>query len=326
MKSVTRTMLTHSQQVAKSAKARSIIVCADALTDPEDLEQLEGGKDGIDILRAGGPEGDEKDADGLIRLPDLGLTRMGQVKLAVLVALSRGLLENEDVIVCLSGLSGSGVLDTLVVLDVGNEFEIFHSNPDPITEAVDEAVFERVLQVAGLLAREGREGRPVGTTFVLGDSDDVAQHVQQMILNPLEGHPRKRRNIMDPALEETVRELSALDGAFILDREGILLSAGTYLDAPTQGITLRQGLGARHYSAASMTKATKAVAVTLSESSGNLTVFKGGGVLIEIEKPPERRKARTAAVASSPPGKSAKLAKASKSTKAPNVSKKSKGS
>ena len=85
--------------------------------------------------------------------------------------------------------------------------------------------------------------------------------VQQMILNPLEGHPRKRRNIMDPTLEETVRELSALDGAFIVDREGILLSAGTYLDAPTQGITLRQGLGARHYSAASITNATKAVAV-----------------------------------------------------------------
>lgn len=303
MKRVTKTLLAHSQQVAKTAKAKSVLVCADALTNPEDLLQLEGGKNDIAVLRAGGLESDGDDPDDLIRLPNLGLTRMGQVKLAVLVALSRGLIHPEDVIVCVSGLSGTGILDTLVVLDVGKEFEIFGATSDPITEAVDEAVFERVLQVAGALAREGREGRPVGTIFVLGDSEAVSKHVQQMILNPLEGHPRKRRNIMDPGLEETVRELSALDGAFVVDREGIILSAGTYIDAPTQGIDLRQGLGARHYSAASITGVTKAIAVALSESSGGLTVFKGGGVLIEIEKPAERRKQRSARVPKATPPK-----------------------
>lgn len=303
MKGLTKTLLGHSQQVAKTAKAKSILVCADAFNDPEDLVEIQEGRGDIKIVRAGGPWPEEGDGDLDIELPSLGLTRMGQVKLAVLVALSRGVLEHDELIVCVAGLSGSGVLDTLVVMDVGKEFEVFSANPAPITEVVDEAVFERVLQIAGKLAREGREGRPVGTIFVLGDSDAVSEHTQQMILNPLEGHPRKRRNVMDEGLEETIRELSALDGAFVVDKEGILLSAGTYLDAPTQGIELRQGLGARHYSAASVTKVTRAVAIALSESSGGLTVFKGGSVLIEVEKPAERRKGRPAPAPKKPPAK-----------------------
>ena len=312
MNRLTKTLLDHSQQVAKISKAKSILICAHAISDDDEVQELMKSSEMVTVVRAGPPE-DGSDANRTITLPSFGLTRMGQVKLAVLVGLSRGLLHHDDVIVCLSGISGSGVLDTLVVLDVDREFEMFHTNPTPITEAVDEAVFERVLQVAAMLAREGREGRPVGAIFVLGDTDEVMKHVQQMILNPLEGHPRKRRNIVDPALEETVRELAALDGAFIVDREGVLLSAGSYIDSPVQGIELRQGLGARHYAAASITKVTKAVAVAISESSGGLTVFKGGDVLIEIEKPGQVGKALPApAPPASPPPKTSKSGKITK--------------
>ena len=174
MKGVTKTLLSHSHQVAKSAKAQSILICADAFTDPEELIELTEGKGTeIKIVRAGGPWPKEEDGDLDIDLPSIGLTRMGQVKLAVLVSISRGVLKQNDTIVCVAGLTGSGILDTMVVLDLAKEFEMFNTNPATITEAVDEAVFERVLEIAGRLAREGREGRPVGTTFVLGDSDAV---------------------------------------------------------------------------------------------------------------------------------------------------------
>ncbi|MCZ6602948.1 MAG: diadenylate cyclase, partial [Planctomycetota bacterium] len=76
--------------------------------------------------------------------------------------------------------------------------------------------------------------------------------------------------------------------------------------APAQGVDLRQGLGARHYSAAAITKATKAVAIAVSESSGGLTVFKSGTVLIEIEKPTERRKQTSARLPQTPPAKQSK--------------------
>ena len=296
MKGLSGTIVREAHQVAKAIGADSVVVCADAFNDPEELLEFQGGKNDVKIVRAGGPWPGAAEEAVDIELPELGLSRMDQVRLAILVAISREVLQPEDVVVCVAGRSGSGVLDTVVVLDVRAEFQILGTNPEPITEAVDEAVFERVLTLVGQLAREGREGRHVGTIFVLGDTEKVAEHIQQMILNPLEGHPRKRRNLMDAHLVETIRELSALDGAFIVDREGVLLSAGTYIDAPTAGLELRQGLGSRHYSAAAITKSTKAVAVVLSESSGSITIFKGGETLIEIAKPDERGGAQPSVV------------------------------
>ena len=48
---------------------------------------------------------------------------------------------------------------------------------------------------------------------------------------------------------------------------------------------LPQGLGARHKSAAAVTAATSAVAIAISESTGNVTIFEKGKILFEIEKP-----------------------------------------
>ena len=338
MKGLSKTLVAQARQVAKVVGADSVVLCADAFNDPEDLLELQGGKNAIKIVRAGGPWPalDEDAVD--IHLPELGLARLDQVRLAIIVAISRGVLQPDDIVVCLAGPSGSGVLDTMVVMDIRAEFEVFGTNPEPITEAVDEAVFEQVLSLAGKLAREGREGRHVGTTFVLGDAENVAGHIQQMILNPLEGHPRKRRNLMDSNLLETIRELSALDGAFVVDREGVLLSAGTYIDAPTSGIELRQGLGSRHYSAAAVTKATKAVAVVLSESSGGITIFKNGEPLIELLQPEERGSVQPSILphaglaasgrkpAATPSGRKAPASQKAKKGKTRSVRKKKEGS
>ena len=47
---------------------------------------------------------------------------------------------------------------------------------------------QRVLQIATDLAREGREGRAVGTTFVLGDCEQVQSLAQQLVINPFRGY------------------------------------------------------------------------------------------------------------------------------------------
>ena len=75
------------------------------------------------------------------------------------------------------------------------------------------------------------------------------RHLRQLMLNPLKGHAQTARSIHNPDLLETLRELAAMDGAFVVSRRGVVDSAGTYLDAPVGRGRLRPGLGARHAAA-----------------------------------------------------------------------------
>lgn len=104
-----------------------------------------------------------------------------------------------------------------------------------------------------------------------------------MILNPFEGHTLENRNITDASLKETVKELSQLDGVFVIDEDGYICSAGSYLIVDTNGINL-PGLGSRHLACAAITNKTNAIAVCVSESGGTIRVFRNGNIIAE-EKP-----------------------------------------
>ncbi|MCQ8894795.1 MAG: PAS domain S-box protein, partial [Methanolinea sp.] len=63
---------------------------------------------------------------------------------------------------------------------------------------VQEEVFDSVLHICMEIAREGREGKQLGTTFVIGDADSVLEKSRQLILNPFEGHPPADRMVTNP--------------------------------------------------------------------------------------------------------------------------------
>ncbi|RMD66009.1 hypothetical protein D6833_02055, partial [Candidatus Parcubacteria bacterium] len=148
-------------------------------------------------------------------------------------------------------------------------------------------VFEAVLNLAVELASQGREGKPVGTIFVVGDHEKVLQFSRQTIFNPFHGYPEEERNILNPQLRETLKEFSALDGAFVIREDGVVLCAGRYLNvALAPNVDLPQGLGSRHAAAAGITSVSEAVAIVISESTGDVRVFKNGVIFLEIEKPP----------------------------------------
>jgi DNA integrity scanning protein DisA with diadenylate cyclase activity len=108
----------------------------------------------------------------------------------------------------------------------------------------------------------------------------------RFILNPFQGYPEEQRNILDPSLEETIKEMSTLDGAFIIRGNGVIESCGTFLKTASQeAFELPRGLGARHHAAAAITAITDSVSVVVSESTGTVTVFQGGGIVLDIEKP-----------------------------------------
>jgi DNA integrity scanning protein DisA with diadenylate cyclase activity len=131
------------------------------------------------------------------------------------------------------------------------------------------------------IAREGREGRKIGTMFVVGDSEEVLRHSRSLILDPLFGHPDELKLIHLPDMRETVKELAQLDGAFLVSDQAVVISACRYIDAFSEGIQLPLGLGSRHMAAASITKQTNAVAVVVSESS-IVRVFDDGEIVSEI--------------------------------------------
>jgi DNA integrity scanning protein DisA with diadenylate cyclase activity len=146
---------------------------------------------------------------------------------------------------------------------------------------INPATLKHTVILAVEIAREGREGRKIGTMFVVGDSVEVLKHSRSLILDPLFGHPDDIKLIHLPDMRETVKELAQLDGAFVVSDEGVVVSACRYIDAFSEGIQLPLGLGSRHVAAASITKQTKAVAVVVSESS-IVRVFDDGEIISEI--------------------------------------------
>ena len=143
---------------------------------------------------------------------------------------------------------------------------MFESLLCQVTE-YDPDVLESLIGLAVEIAREGREGRRVGTLFILGDENAVLARSRPLILDPLLGHPESSRHITNLNLRGTIKELAQLDGGFVISREGIFLSGCRYLDAVPAQVEVPLGLGSRHIAAASMSAVTRAVAIVVSESS-----------------------------------------------------------
>ena len=146
---------------------------------------------------------------------------------------------------------------------------------------VNTEVLEQTVSLAVEIAREGREGHKIGTLFVVGDSGEVIKRSKPLILDPLYGHPDESKQIENPDMRETIKELAQLDGAFLISNAGVVLSAARYIDAASDSLELPLGLGSRHVAGASISRQTRAVAVVVSESS-MVRMFDDGELVSEI--------------------------------------------
>jgi len=274
--------------VAKAVPARVLFVYASAVDDIAALHQTV--QKPTKLVLVCRDEHDLQRAKDLsieaMRVPAFDLTRMGQIKMATLIAFTQQILRAGDVFVFLTGVMGHTV-DTLVTMRVGEEYELFQSVGQPkLTEHIRRPVFEKVLRIALELAHEGREGKPVGALFVLGDYREVQKYCMEGRINPFKGYTEKERNILDESMDDTVKEIAKLDGAFVLKGNGVIMSACAILRPAIAGEALSQGLGSRHAAAAAITANTKSIAVTLSESTGDVRVWRLGTMITEIEKSP----------------------------------------
>ncbi|MBN2110450.1 MAG: diadenylate cyclase [Methanosarcinaceae archaeon] len=159
-----------------------------------------------------------------------------------------------------------------------------------LEERVSPNVIRTVLKIAFDISNTGREGKPVGTAFIIGDVEEVMNRSHQIILNPYSGHMDEDRNVLNKKNWESVKEFAQLDGVFVVSEQGRMEAAGRYLDIDARDIRLDKGLGGRHVSAAAITRDTVAIAVTVSESGGLIHVYMDGKELMSIESTERARR------------------------------------
>ncbi len=205
------------------------------------------------------------------------MNRIEQVRNAAVGAFMDGEIKGNLIV----GVTDFNRVDSIVILDL-SEVETVSRLKD-CAERVSMNVLRSTLQLALDIGKKGYEGRSIGTAFIIGDSEEVLKRSHQLILNPFAGHPESRRYITDLENWETLREFSQLDGIFVIDDRGMVITAGRYIDVDAKHVKTQKGLGGRHIAAAAITRDTQAVVVTVSETGGTIRVYRDGLPIVKLE-------------------------------------------
>jgi DNA integrity scanning protein DisA with diadenylate cyclase activity len=211
-------------------------------------------------------------------------TRQVQVSQALLEAIADDLLQTGARVVALYAGFERENIDTLSIINLSEHLTKLTSRDlQRLETQVPLPTLRRVVDLAVEIGREGREGKSVGTMFVVGNHRKVMDMSHEHIHDPFKGYQKKDRMISNPKVRESIKELAQIDGAFVVSSDGYVIAAGRILDAPATELTLSKGLGARHWAAAAISRATNAVAIAVSESTGTVRLFQNGVVVLRIE-------------------------------------------
>ena len=220
-----------------------------------------------------------------VTVPPYDYSRIEKVKVALVAAVTADALRDGEDVLCLTGRTGSRLPDTVVRLQIGRGFEEKASiDTQGLGDAFSPQVVEALVSLAMAIGHEGFEGHPIGTIFVLGDSTAVMEHSQQLTLNPFQGISESERNVLDPKIREAIKYFAVLDGEFVIREDGVVLAAGRYLQVGEGNVELPLGLGARHAASAAITVETTAVAISVSQSSGTVRVWKTGQAVLDLQQ------------------------------------------
>ncbi len=211
-------------------------------------------------------------------------SRFSRIKYAFLQAVLEQVIQADSKVVCVLGPWGKDHLDTITVHDLKLSWsEEFPFDPRSL---ISNNFFQTVIAVVDIaldIGALGREGKSVGTTFIIGNVEQIMKSSHQAIFNPFRGYPEETRLITSTEVVESIKELAQLDGAFVVSEKGVVEAAGRHLDAVSSMTKQLKGLGSRHRAAASITMHSKAVAVVVSESTGRVTIFDEGKIIAVLD-------------------------------------------
>lgn len=195
---------------------------------------------------------------------------------AHIVALYNGIASSDD--------DAPEPIDSLSIIHLGEHLERMTAQDlRVLANAAPLDVLRAVVELATEIGREGREGQPIGTILVVGDTRKVLSLSRFQNFNPFRGYSRAERDVRKRDVREQIKEIAKLDGAILISRDGIAEAACLHLGARGEGINLRKGFGSRHIAAAGISKQTNAIAFAVSQSSGSVRVFQKGEEVLHIE-------------------------------------------
>ncbi|MDZ4851334.1 MAG: diadenylate cyclase [Pirellulaceae bacterium] len=203
---------------------------------------------------------------------------------ALLEAVADEILENQcDVIAVYSGFEQHR-LDSISLIRLDERLRRLTSRDlQKLESSVPLNSLKTVIDLAIQIGREGREGKKVGTMFVVGDTRRVLQHCKDAGFDPMRGYQRKGRDLHDARVREDIKEIAQMDGAFIVSPDAIVEKSRQIIEVLHENLTLSKGLGSRHWAGAAISQKTKAIAVVVSQSSGSVRLFQNGELVLRIE-------------------------------------------
>lgn len=285
----TRHLLAAARMLHKSTRAEAVLLLADYDLDWDEIEES---LKGIKLLIA---PLNEPLANKLLGRSGMNVLTVDfrpvpmreRLSLALLEALTAELVrQGSNVVVVYNGIEEEDArdpLDSISVIYLGDHLERLSARDlRKLDTQVPLETMKAVVDLATDIGREGREGKPVGTLFVVGDTRKVMNLSRVIGFDPVRGYSKKNRNLRDKRVREGMKEIAKLDGAIIVNKDGTVEAAARFISVEAEGITLSKGLGSRHWTAAAITKRTHAIAVTVSESTGVVRVFQNGEVVLLI--------------------------------------------
>ena len=282
----TSTMFGMAVQLAKLTEADALLMCVEGKTDWEGLKKRAGE---MTLLVAGETDEALKDPvdHGLdvVRLsPGTSISIHDRLTQALLQSIADDVLSPGATVVAVYSTFDAKRVDSVSVIELDEHLgRLTARDLRSLSTKVPLETLRHVVDLAVEIGREGREGKPVGTLFVVGDSRKVHNYAQPTGFDPVKGYNKKERNITDSRVREGLKEIAQLDGAFVIGADGTVEAACQLIETAASNITMSKGLGTRHWAAAAISKRTAALAVTVSESSGTVRIFQNGEVMLRIE-------------------------------------------
>lgn len=280
-------MLETAGAIALQTGADALLVLLDGGTDWQKLRQAVP-KNVEHIIVATDREEDlhGAEAEGLVSLPlnKEQAPLLERLQHALLEAVADGILKsNEDVIAVYSGFEHQKI-DSISHIRLDDRLRRLTTRDlQRLESSVPLKSLKTVIDLASQIGREGREGKKVGTIFVVGDTRRVLLHCKDSGFDPLRGYKRENRSLFDAKVREDLKEIAQMDGAFVVSADGIVEKSRQIIEVSHADLTLSKGLGARHWAGAAISQITKAIGIVVSQSTGTVRLFQNGDTVLRIE-------------------------------------------
>ncbi len=209
---------------------------------------------------------------------------MERLQHALLEAVADDLMKNQDDVIAVYSAFDDEKLDSISVIRLDERLSRLTSRDlQKLESSVPLNTLKTVIDLAVQIGREGREGKKVGTMFVVGDMRKVLQVCKDSGFDPLRGYSRRNRSVHDPRVREDIKEIAQMDGAFVVSADGIFERSRQIIEVHHENISLTKGLGSRHWAGAAISQKSKAIAVVVSQSTGTVRLFQNGKLVLRIE-------------------------------------------